>query len=70
MASLDEFVAEMGAYADEIVMDSGAVEIDLEEETEFEFKDRLINLLQKSVDGNDLFVNCLANFPNSCNFSG
>jgi hypothetical protein len=70
MASLDEFVAEMGAYADEIVMDSGAVEIDLEEETEFEFKDRLINLLQKSVDGNDLFVNCLANFPNSCKFFG
>jgi hypothetical protein len=70
MASLDEFVAEMGAYADEIVIDSGAVEIDLEEETEFEFKDRLINLLQKSVDGNDLFVNCLANFPNSCKFFG
>jgi hypothetical protein len=70
MAAHDEFVAEMGAYADEIVTDSGALEIDHEDETEFEFKDRLINLLQKCVDGNDLFVNCLANFPNSCKFFG
>jgi hypothetical protein len=70
MAALDEFVTEMVAYADEIVADSGALEVDLEDETEFEFKDRLIKLLQKSVDGNDLFVNCLANFPNSCKFFG
>ena len=70
MAALDKFVTEMVAYADEIVTDSGALEVDLEDETEFEFKNRLIKLLQKSVDGNDLFVNCLANFPNSCKFFG
>lgn len=60
MAALDEFVTEMVAYADEIVTDSGALEVDLEDETE---SDRLIKLLQK-------FVNCLANFPNSCKFFG
>jgi hypothetical protein len=45
LAALDEFVAEMGAYADEIVIDLGALEIDLEEETEFEFKDHTAHKL-------------------------